>query len=59
MNHQAQIESIQRLIDARRSGSLTIKSLQQIKEQIRLDEMKARSGAPKPRYRVPARKRVN
>lgn len=59
MNHQQHIDKLQMLIEARRAGSLTIKALEKIKMQIRLDELAVKSGAPKPRYPVPARKRVN
>jgi hypothetical protein len=59
MNHQQHIDKLQMLIDARRAGSLTINALENYKQRIRLDQLALKSGAPKPRYRVPARKRVN
>jgi hypothetical protein len=57
MNHQQHIDNLEVRIDARRSDSPSISEMEEIKKQIRIDEMRAKSGAPKPRYRVPARKR--
>jgi hypothetical protein len=59
MNHQQHIDKLQLLIDARRAGSLTINALESMKQQIRLDQLAIKSGAPKPRYKVKAGKRVN
>jgi hypothetical protein len=59
MNHQQHIDKLQLLIDARRAGSLTINALENYKQRIRLDQMATKSGAPKPRYKVPARRKVN
>jgi hypothetical protein len=59
MNHQQHIDKLQMLIEARRAGSLTINALESMKKRVRLDQLAIKSGAPKPRYRVPARKRIN
>ena len=59
MNHQQHIDKIQLLIDGRKDGSMTIPALENVKRHIRLDQLATKSGAPKPRYRVPARKRMN
>jgi len=59
MNHQQHIDKLQMLIDARRAGSLTISALEGYKQRIRLDQLAIKSGAPKPRYKVPARRKVN
>ena len=59
MNHQQHIDNLEVRIDARRSDSPSISEMEEMKKQIRIDEMRAKSGAPKPRYKVPARKRVN
>lgn len=59
MNHQQHIDKLQMLIDARRAGSLTIRALEGMKKQIRLDQLAIKSGAPKPRYKVKAGKRAN
>lgn len=58
MNHQQHIEELEVRIDARRSDRPSISDMEKMKKQIRIDEMRAKSGAPKPRYKVPARKRV-
>lgn len=59
MSHQQHIDRLQMLIEARRAGSLTINALEGMKKRVRLDQLASKSGAPKPRYKVPARKRVN
>jgi hypothetical protein len=59
MTPQEHIDKLQMLIDARRAGSLTINALENLKKQIRFDQMATNSGAPKPRYKVPARRKVN
>jgi hypothetical protein len=59
MNHQQHIDKLEVRIDARRSDSPSISEMEKIKKQIRLDQLASKSGAPKPRYKVPARKRVN
>jgi hypothetical protein len=59
MNHQQHIDKLQMLIDARRAESQTISEMEKIKQHIRLDQMARKMGAPKPRYKVPARRKVN
>jgi hypothetical protein len=59
MTPQQHIDKLQMLIEARRAGSLTINALESMKKRVRLDQLASKSGAPKPRYKVPARKRVN
>ncbi|WP_162651590.1 hypothetical protein [Lentilitoribacter sp. Alg239-R112] len=59
--YSKEIEKLERLKDARRSGSLTIRSLTDLQEQIRNDELQAELNGTKPVYRVPAgiNRRVN
>jgi len=59
MNHQQHIDRLEVRIDARRSDRPSISEMEKIKRQIRLDQLASISGAPKPRYRVQARKRIN
>jgi hypothetical protein len=59
MNYDEHIDKLQMLIEARRAESQTISEMEKIKKHIRLDQMARKMGAPKPRYKVPARKRVN
>ena len=58
MDHQQHIEELEVRIDARRSERPSISDMEKIKRQIRIDQMRAKEGAPKPRYRKPAGKRV-
>jgi hypothetical protein len=59
MNYDEHIDKLQMLIEARRAGSLTINALESMKKRVRLDQLASKTGSPKPRYKVPARKRVN